>query len=95
MSNLSRESTRLLSEDDMTVSKVSGLEAEIDDLLRQAEVSRHANKALGLMAGHLRKALERIAGGFINSNCLMSNPPDWHNAFDQLQAIAKEALNEE
>jgi hypothetical protein len=95
MNDLSQENTRLLSEDDMTVSKVSGLEAEIDDLLRQAEVQRHANKALGLMAGRLRKALERIAGGFINSSCLMSNPPDWHNAFDQLQAIAKEALSEE
>lgn len=82
----------LISEDDMTVSKVSGLEREIDELMRQAEVSRAANKMLGSMAGDLRKALERIAGGFINSNCLASSPPNWHAAFAQLQAIAKKAL---
>lgn len=37
-------------------------------------------------------ALEKIAGGFINSDCLMSDPSDWHSAFAQLQAIAREAI---
>ncbi len=42
----------------------------------------------------LREALEKIKGGFINSGCLMSSPPDWHSAFNQLQAIAKDALDD-
>lgn len=40
----------------------------------------------------LREALEKISGGHINSDFVMSNPPDWHSAFTQFQAIAREAL---
>jgi len=40
----------------------------------------------------LREALEKIAGGFINSDCLMSDPPDWHSALSQFEAIARAAL---
>jgi hypothetical protein len=39
----------------------------------------------------MREAIRKIAGGFINSDCLMSDPPDWHSAFSQLQAIAQRA----
>jgi len=39
----------------------------------------------------MREAIHKIAGGFINSDCLMSDPPDWHSAFGQLQAIAQRA----
>jgi hypothetical protein len=37
-------------------------------------------------------ALEKIEGGFINSDFVMSNPPDWHSAFNQLQSIARAAI---
>ena len=40
----------------------------------------------------LRAALEKIKGGFINMGCLFKEPPDWHEAFNQLQTIAREAL---
>jgi hypothetical protein len=52
-----------------------------------------ALEAQALQIAGLREALDKIKGGFINSDCLMSDPPDWHNAFDQLQALARTALS--
>ena len=40
----------------------------------------------------LLEALKNIDGGFINSDCLMGDPPNWHSAFSQLQAIARAAI---
>ena len=40
----------------------------------------------------MREALDNIANGRINTNFVMSTPPDWHNAFTQMQTIARTAL---
>lgn len=37
-------------------------------------------------------ALQNIAGGFINTDFVTSNPPDWHSAFAQLQTIASNVI---
>lgn len=51
-----------------------------------------ANARLISSAPDLLAALKKIAGGFINSNFAMSNPPDWYKAFGQLQNIARAAI---
>lgn len=42
----------------------------------------------------LRTALLNIAAGEINSDFVISDPPNWHKAFSDLQAIARAALAE-
>ncbi len=73
------------------------LEGTENQYRRILELSRAAAKSLRsppIPDGRIaREALEKIVGGFINSDCLMSDPPDWHSAFSQLQAIARTALS--
>jgi hypothetical protein len=52
-----------------------------------------ANAALIAAAPEMLKALKNIAGGFINSDFVLSTPPDWHRAFNQLQEIAARAIS--
>jgi hypothetical protein len=58
-------------------------------ILRQAAAALQADQQT---IERLRAALEKIAGGFINTDFVTLNPPDWHNAFEQLQKIAEAAL---
>lgn len=51
-----------------------------------------ANAALISAAPDLLEALKKIAGGLINSDFALSTPPNWHNAFRQLQATAVAAI---
>lgn len=84
-----------MTEDNMTVSKVSGLEREIDELLRQAEVSRAVNKGLGFKCGALRRALEEIAASHLGDCPAAMDEVDFARAHNsRVRRIARDALKE-
>lgn len=94
--------------DEATVS-ISRKEAESNARLLIASLQFHENNSVTHLRvtendgsqwvnaeayDNLLNALQKIAGGFISTNFVMSSPPDWHNAFNQLQKIADLALTE-
>jgi chromosome segregation ATPase len=73
--------------------EVAALKEVIEDLKFNVETANADARECEAKRDEARRALEKIAGGFINSDFVMEDPPNWHSAFSQLQKIAHAALS--